>query len=199
MSGARAPRSCGEPGGDWSTRVTADPVPSDASVRFRGDLDLTRNAVHAHRRPGFPRRPVLTGHDPRGNDVRYLLACSLGDGANGPEGTAKAVEQLLLSVGLPPGEGLVRATQRPSLPVSLLVVPGSAVLTVQHLKSQFVPPDTWLKTVGEFGYAYLIFATRPWPEGAEPGGAEPLAAFTSDEAATASAAHVVLPARSLRS
>ena len=106
---------------------------------------------------------------------------------------------MLLDAGLPLGEGLVHAAQRPSLPVSLLVVPGSAVLTVQHLKSQFVPPETWLETVGEFGYAYLIFATRPWPEGAEPGDAETLAAFTSDEAAVASAAHLVLPARSLRS
>ncbi|AMW08340.1 hypothetical protein A4E84_01595 [Streptomyces qaidamensis] len=132
-------------------------------------------------------------------DVPYLLACSLGDGANGPEGTSKAIEQLLLSAGLPLGEGLVHAAQRPSLPVSLLVVPGSAVLTVQHLKSQFVPPETWLEAVGELGHAYLIFTTRPWPQGAEPGDVGTLAAFTSDEEAMASAAHVVLPARSLRS
>lgn len=78
-------------------------------------------------------------------------------------------------------------------------MPGSAVLTVQHLKSQFVPPVTWLETVGKLGFAYLIFATPPWPEGAEPGDAEALAAFTSDEDAMTSAAHVVLPARSLRS
>ncbi|MEU4467627.1 DUF5949 family protein [Streptomyces sp. NPDC024017] len=139
------------------------------------------------------------GTTPDGNDIPYLLACSLGDGANGPEGTAKAIEQLLLSAGLPLGEGLVHAAQRPSLPVSLLVVPGSAVLTVQHLTSQFVPPETWLETVDELGYAYLIFTTRPWPEGAEPGDVGTLAAFTSDEDAMASAAHVVLPARSLRS
>lgn len=71
------------------------------------------------------------GTTPEGNDVPYLPACSLGDGANGPEGTAKAIEQ---------------------------------------------------------------FGTRGWPEGAEPGDAEALAAFTSDEDAMASAAHVV-PAR----
>lgn len=53
--------------------------------------------------------------------------------------------------------------------------------------------------MGELGYAYLVFAARPWSQGAEAGDAEPLAAFTSDEDATASAAHVVLPARSLRS
>jgi hypothetical protein len=73
------------------------------------------------------------------------------------------------------------------------------LLSAGRLKSQFVPPETWLETVGELGYACLIFATRVWPEGAEPGDAEALAAFTSDEAAMASAAHVVLPARSLRS
>ncbi|MFD5836409.1 DUF5949 family protein [Streptomyces collinus] len=32
---------------------------------------------------------------------------------------------------------------------SLLVVPGSAVLTMQHLKSQFVPPETWLEAAGQ--------------------------------------------------
>ncbi|MFJ4980181.1 DUF5949 family protein [Streptomyces coeruleorubidus] len=134
-----------------------------------------------------------------GGDVPYLLACSLGDGAKGPEATSKAIEQLLTDAGLPPGEGLVHATQRPSLPVGLLVVPGSAVLTVRHLKSQFVPPETWLDAVGKLGYACLIFATRPWPEGAEPGDVETLAAFTSDEDVLTSAAHVVLPARGLRS
>ncbi|MER7406129.1 DUF5949 family protein [Streptomyces sp. NPDC000070] len=138
------------------------------------------------------------GTTPAG-DVPYLLACSLGDGANGPEATSKAIEQVLTDAGLPPGEGLVHATRRPGLPVGLLVVPGSAVLTVRHLKSQFVPPETWLKAVGELGYAYLIFATRPWPEGAEPGDVETLAAFTSDDDVISSAVHVLLPARSLRS
>ncbi len=72
-------------------------------------------------------------------------------------------------------------------------MPGSAVLTVRHLTSQSVPPETWLKAVGELGYACLIVATRPWPEGAEPDDVETLAAFTSDEDVLTSAAHVVLP------
>ncbi|MFE1251533.1 DUF5949 family protein [Streptomyces sp. NPDC058735] len=138
------------------------------------------------------------GTAPEG-DVPYLLACSLGDGANGPEATSKAIEELLADAGLPVGEGLVHATQRPSLPVSLLVVPGSAVLTVRHLRAQFVPPENWLEAVAEVGHAYLIFATLPWPEGGEPGDARTLAAFTSDEDVIRSAAHVVLPARRLRS
>ncbi|MET9394530.1 DUF5949 family protein [Streptomyces sp. NPDC006624] len=133
-----------------------------------------------------------------GGDVPYLLVCSLGDGANGPEATSKAIGELLAGAGLPVGEGLVHATQRPNVPVSLLVVPGSAVLTVQHLRAQFVPPETWREAVAELGYAYLIFATRPWPEGTEPGDVKTLAAFTSDEDVLTSAVHVVLPARSLR-
>ncbi|GAP47409.1 uncharacterized protein SAZU_2146 [Streptomyces azureus] len=36
-----------------------------------------------------------------GGDVPYLLACFLGDGANGPEATSKAIEQLLTGAGLP--------------------------------------------------------------------------------------------------
>ncbi|OUD01703.1 DUF5949 family protein [Streptomyces swartbergensis] len=61
-------------------------------------------------------------------DVPYLLACSPGDGANGPEATSKAIEQVLTG-----------------------------------------------------------------------GDVETPAAFTSDEDLLSSAAHVVLPARSLRS
>ncbi|MEG8275204.1 DUF5949 family protein [Streptomyces sp. AHA2] len=137
------------------------------------------------------------GPTPGGN-VPYLLACSLGDGPGGPQATSKAVEQLLTGAGLPPGEGLVHATQRPGLPVSLLVVPGSAVLTVQNLRAQFVPPENWLQAVAELGFAYLIFATRPWPAGTEPGDVRTLAAFTSDEETMTSSSHVVLPARSLR-
>ncbi|MBB6421548.1 DUF5949 family protein [Streptomyces sp. AK010] len=119
---------------------------------------------------------------------------------------------MLVGAGLPLGEGLVHAAQQPSSPSAHRPIgpsaqsageparrARSAVLTVQHLKSQFVPPETWLETVGELGFAHLILATRPWPEGAEPGDAEALAAFTSDEDAMASAAHVVLAARSPRS
>ncbi|MFF8232152.1 DUF5949 family protein [Streptomyces caelestis] len=40
------------------------------------------------------------GTTPAG-DVPYLLACSLGDGANGPEATSKAIEQVLAGAGLP--------------------------------------------------------------------------------------------------
>jgi NADPH-dependent 2,4-dienoyl-CoA reductase/sulfur reductase-like enzyme len=62
-----------------------------------------------------------------------------------------------------------------------------------------VPPE-WLAAVGERGYAYFLFATRAWPE-AEPGKPvepESLAAFAGNEEILLSAAHVLLPAHSLR-
>ncbi|MEV0301043.1 DUF5949 family protein [Streptomyces prasinus] len=45
---------------------------------------------------------------------------------------------------------------------------------------------------------YLVFTTRPWPSGAEPGDPATLDAFTSDRGTLRSAAHVLLPARTLR-
>ncbi len=101
-------------------------------------------------------------------------------------------------MGLPPGEGLVDAAARPRLPISLLVVPNAAVLTVLQVNSQFVPPPDWLAAVDRRGVAYLIFATRTWPQDAEPGDPQALAAFANDEDTLATAAHVLLPARKLR-
>ncbi|WP_311774718.1 DUF5949 family protein [Streptomyces sp. AK010] len=53
------------------------------------------------------------GTYPRRERRPHLLACSLGDGTNGPEGTATAIEQVLVGAGLPLGEGLVHAAQQP--------------------------------------------------------------------------------------
>ncbi|MEN3585176.1 DUF5949 family protein [Streptomyces sp. ZYX-F-203] len=132
-------------------------------------------------------------------DIPYLLACSLGDGADGPEGSSAAVARLLRDAGLPPGEGLVDTTgRRPRPPVDLLVVAEAAVLTMPRVNAQFVPPAAWLSAVAKRGAAYLIFATRPWPKGAAPGHAATLADFASDERTLASAAHVLLPAQRLR-
>ncbi|GAA2766964.1 hypothetical protein GCM10010103_60050 [Streptomyces paradoxus] len=52
---------------------------------------------------------------------------------------------------------------------------------------------------GDGGAGASRYADTAPPQGAEPGDVGTLAAFTSDEDAMASAAHVVLPARSLRS
>ncbi|MBQ0827061.1 DUF5949 family protein [Streptomyces tagetis] len=130
-------------------------------------------------------------------DVPFLLACSLGDGPEGPQGTAAAVRQLLALARLPVGEGVLDATVLSDLPVGLLVVPGAASLTMPGVSTQFAPPPAWRAAVDARGYACLIFATRAWP-GGEPGDAEAVAAFANDEQTLATSAQVVLPVRTLR-
>ncbi|CAL9448903.1 hypothetical protein SUDANB96_02413 [Streptomyces sp. enrichment culture] len=159
--------------------------------------------------PTAPFRPadlgtlvVMTwsGEAPDGSDMPYLLAYSLGDGPDGPEATSAAVGRMLEVNGLPVGGELVDGSTKPSLPVSLLVEAGQAVLTMPPLNAQCPAPPEWLTAVGERGYAYLVFTTRPWPE-AEPGKPvepEALAAFAGAEETLTAAAHVVLPARALR-
>ncbi|WP_416979363.1 DUF5949 family protein [Streptomyces sp. T028] len=141
-----------------------------------------------------------SGEAPDGSDMPYLLAYSLGDADGGAATTAAAIERLLADNGLPVGGDLVDGNVRPSLPVTLLVTAGAAVLNMPMLNAQCVPPPEWLDAVEARGYAYLIFTTRPWPE-AVPGRAvepEALTAFAGDEDTLTAAAHVVLPARSLR-
>jgi hypothetical protein len=135
-----------------------------------------------------------SGEAPDG-DMPYLLAYSLGDGAAGPEGSTAAVEALLENNDLPVGGDLVDGKARPSLPVSLLVESGAAVVTMPGFNAQCVPPQEWLDAVGERGFAYFVFTTRPWPE-AEPGkpvAPEALSAFVGAEETLKSAAHVLLP------
>ncbi|MET7679987.1 DUF5949 family protein [Streptomyces sp. NPDC005423] len=140
-----------------------------------------------------------SGEAPDG-DMPYLLAYTLGDAADGPEASAAAVARLLADNGLPVGGDLVDGASRPSLPLSLLVEAGTAVVNMPYLNAQCAPPPEWLAAVGERGYAYFVFTTRPWPE-AEPGkplAPEALAAFAGADETLNFAAHVVLPARSLR-
>ncbi|MDT0569848.1 DUF5949 family protein [Streptomyces sp. DSM 3412] len=140
-----------------------------------------------------------SGEAPDG-DMPYLLAYTLGDGQSGPEGSTAAVADLLRSLGLSIGEKVVDGAAHPSLPVTLLVEAGQAVVTMPQLNAQCPAPPEWLDAVGRRGFAYLLFATRPWPE-ARPGTPvepEALAAFAGDAETLTSAAHVLLPARSLR-
>jgi hypothetical protein len=133
-------------------------------------------------------------------DIPYLLACPLGDGPDGPEATSEAVAKMLKDSGLPVGGELVDGTVRPSLPVSLLVVAGQAVVTMPRLNAQCTVREEWLAAVADRGFAYFIFTTRPWT-GDTPGRTvtpEELTAFAGDEETLKAAAHVVLPARSLR-
>lgn len=142
---------------------------------------------------------AFSGEAPDG-DMPYLLAYSLGDGAGGPGASTVAIEELLRNNGLPVGDTLLDGSRQPSLPLTLLVEAGQAVVTMPYLNAQCVVPPEWLTAVGERGYAYFLFATRAWPV-AEPGkpvAPEALAAFAGDEDTLLSAAHVLLPARSLR-
>ncbi|KPI17702.1 hypothetical protein OK074_1723 [Actinobacteria bacterium OK074] len=140
-----------------------------------------------------------SGEAPDG-DMPYLLAYSLGDGEGGPEGSSAAIEALLRNNGLNIGEEIVDGSQHPSLPLTLLVEAGQAVVNMPYLNAQCPAPPEWLAAVGERGFAYFLFATRAWPE-AEPGKPvepEALAAFAGDADTLNGAAHVLLPARSLR-
>jgi hypothetical protein len=141
-----------------------------------------------------------SGEAPDGTDMPYLLAYSLGDAAGGPEATAAAVRQLLVSNGLPVDGQLVDGTAKPSLPVTLLVEAGQAVLNMPQLVAQATAPREWLAAVAARGYAYLVFTTRAWPEAApgRPVEAAALADFAGAEETLTAAAHVTLPARSLR-
>ncbi|MFE8946472.1 DUF5949 family protein [Streptomyces sp. NPDC007856] len=140
-----------------------------------------------------------SGEAPDG-DMPYLLAYPLGDAEGGPEASSSAVRRLLESNGLPVGGDLVDGDGRPGLPVSLLVEAGQAVLRMKQLVAQADAPPEWLAAVGRRGHAYLVFTTRAWPE-AEPGKpveAAALARFAGAEETLTAAAHVVLPATSLR-
>ncbi|WP_308013423.1 DUF5949 family protein [Streptomyces beigongshangae] len=146
-----------------------------------------------------------SGEHPDGA-MPYLLAYSLGDGEDGPEGSAAAVERWLRAGGLSLGSSVVDATRQPDFPVRLLVEGGRALVGVAPLhgaaplRAECPVPPQWLTAIGERGYAYLLFTTRPWAE-AEPGRPvtpEALAAFADDEETLTNAAHVLVPARVLR-
>lgn len=133
-------------------------------------------------------------------DMPFLLAYSLGDGEGGPEASTEAIELLLQNTGLPLGGPVVETSRNPSLPVTLLVEAGQAVLNMPHLNAQCVVPPEWLTAVGERGHAYFMFTTRPWPE-AKPGvplAEEALAAFAGSEETMTSSAHCLVTAKSLR-
>ncbi|MFD4571275.1 DUF5949 family protein [Streptomyces sp. NPDC058417] len=141
-----------------------------------------------------------SGEAPDGTDMPYLLAYSLGDTADGPEGTAAAITRLLADNGMPVGGDVVDGTERPSLPFTLLVESGAAVLNMPGLNAQCLPPAEWLEASKARGYAYLVLTTRAWPEAVpgQPVTPEALAEFAGAEETLTAAAHIVLPARSLR-
>ncbi|MFR0352680.1 DUF5949 family protein [Streptomyces sediminimaris] len=136
-----------------------------------------------------------------GADMPYLLIYSLGDAEGGPETTAAAIEALLASNGLTAGGELVDGTAaEPALSITLHVEAGEAVVDLPQLGARCAAPPAWLTAIAERGYAYLVFTTRPWPEGrpGRPIEEETLASFVSAEQTLRAAAHVVLPAQGPR-
>ncbi|MES9526033.1 DUF5949 family protein [Streptomyces capoamus] len=130
-----------------------------------------------------------------------LLACSLGDGPDGPAAASAAVTHLLEDMDLTVGGEPVNGMSRPSLKVSMLVVAGQIVLQLPHnISSQVTPPAEWLEAVEELGYTYFMFTTRVCPSTGprEPVTGAELAAFAGSPETTDAAAHVYLPARGLR-
>ena len=129
-----------------------------------------------------------------------LLACSLGDGPDGPEAASAAVERLLGDVGLTVGGEPVDGTTRPGLKVSMLVVAGQIVLQLPNVSSQVTPPAEWVQAVEKLGYTYFMFTTRICPSTGprRPVQGQELAVFAGSPETTDAAAHVFLPARGLR-
>lgn len=86
------------------------------------------------------------------------------------------------------------------LAVSLLVEAGQAVVNMWRFNAKCAAPPQWLEAVAERGFAYRVFTTRPWPGTApdKPVEAGALAAFAGAEETLKEAAHIVLPAGSLR-
>ncbi len=138
-------------------------------------------------------------HPHNGEDVAFLLVYSLGDGSEGPATGESAMHIALERCGLPVSGGPVRADETPGLPVKLLVQAGQAVLTVPHFSAQYPVPPEWLAAATAQGEVHVMFATRPWPQGAPglPVDEDTLRAFAGDPDVIATSAHCVLPVRSL--
>ncbi|MEU3184420.1 DUF5949 family protein [Streptomyces sp. NPDC006923] len=130
----------------------------------------------------------------------FLLAYSLGDGREGPAAGERAMRAVLEGIGLHPGGDVVDVAQRPSLPITLLVEAGQAVLTMPYLNVQCPVPPEWEQDARRAGRIYFLVATRPWFEGGPgmPVSAERLRAFAGDETVLSTAAHCLVPVSSLR-
>ncbi|MFI6687277.1 DUF5949 family protein [Streptomyces sp. NPDC050485] len=138
-------------------------------------------------------------HPDESYDVPFLMAYSLGDGTEGPEGAEAAARAFLDELGMPAGS--VRDQARgDGIPVTLIVQGGQAVLTMPSVTAQCPAPPEWLVAAEKRGTVQFMFATRSWPEG-RPGftvSDAQLRAFVGDEDTIASAGHCVLPIRRLR-
>ncbi|MFD7020666.1 DUF5949 family protein [Streptomyces sp. NPDC059928] len=138
-------------------------------------------------------------HPDESGDVPFLMAYSLGDGIEGPEGAEAAARALLEELGMPAGSVLDEAAGS-ALAVTLIVQGGQAVLTMPALTAQCPVPPEWLAAAERRGTVQFVFATRSWP-GGQPGIAvtdEQLRAFAGDPDTISTAGHCVLPVSRLR-
>jgi hypothetical protein len=129
----------------------------------------------------------------------FLLAYSLGDGREGPDAGEETLRTVLGEIGLKPGGEVVDLATKPSIAITLLVEAGRAVLTMPYLNAQCPVPPEWEQDARTIGQVYFIVATRPWTAGL-PGQAvteEQLRDFIGDEEVLTTAAHCLLPVRSL--
>lgn len=138
-------------------------------------------------------------HTASEHDVAFLLTYSLGDGQDGPEAGEQAMRTALTRSGLRVGGDILDASEKPGLPVKLLVQAGQAVLTMPHFKAQYSVPPEWLAAAEAQGQVYGMFATRPWPAAVpgQPVSEELLRSFAADEEVIRTSAHCVLPVRTL--
>lgn len=134
-----------------------------------------------------------------GRDVAFLLTYSLGDGQDGPEAGEKAMRVALERSGLRVGGETLDASEKPNLPVKLLIQSGQAVLTMPHFKAQYTVPREWLAVAQAEGQVHGMFATRPWPAAAPglPVDEELLRSFVGDPEVIGTSAHCLLPVRTL--
>ncbi|MFD7746839.1 DUF5949 family protein [Streptomyces sp. NPDC059698] len=132
-------------------------------------------------------------------DTAFLLAYSLGDGQDGPEVGREAMRAALGRAGLRVGGPIQDAAESSRVQAKLLVQAGQAVLTLPHLSAQYPAPAEWLAATQGQGQVYGMFATAPWPEAVpgHPVGEDRLRAFVTDEDVVRTAAHCLLPVRSL--
>jgi hypothetical protein len=132
-------------------------------------------------------------------DAPFLLAYSLGDGSEGPEAGESTLRTVLGEIGLTPGGEVVDLAQAPGIAITLLVEAGRAVLTMPYLNAQCPVPREWEQDARGFGQVYFIVATKPWREATpgKPVSEEALRAFVGSEEILTSAAHCMLPVRSL--
>jgi uncharacterized protein DUF5949 len=139
------------------------------------------------------------GAPEEGHSTPYLLAYSLGDGANGAAENEAAIAALAQNLKLPLDGSMADGSQ-PGFPVRLLVDGGQAVLSMQGLNAQCVAPPEWLDAVEQGAPVHFVLSTRTWPQAApgQPVSQDAFRAYVGDEAVLRSAAHCLLPVSKLR-